>query len=147
MAVQATILGSAIGEAIKAALPGNSDRGTKPTLKTSTTIEFPTGKESHLEDLDSWFAEFDRIAYQLAGGRQMPYRERVTHLVAAWPESLLPGKAMRRIRGGVDYRRLESEGREKECYDMVVAELLEHAVAPRVARRRAQTLYKELGPG
>ena len=74
----------------------------------------------------------------------MPYRERVTHLVVAWPESLLPGKAMRRIRASTEYRMLESEGKEKECYDLVVAELLQHAVAPRVAQRRG-TLQRAWG--
>ena len=73
----------------------------------------------------------------------MPYRERVTHLVAVWLENLIVGKAIRRIQGGLEYRTLGSEGKEKECYNLVVSQILVHAVSTRVGRRRAQDLWKK----
>ena len=73
---------------IAAALATLSERKAFSNLKVSQRASYPLGTAAKLDDLESYFDEFHRIARHAAGGGDPCPQDLVTSLLAAWPRAI-----------------------------------------------------------
>ena len=61
----------------------------RSSVRTEAKVSFPEGKEESMEDLESWMAEFVRVARLTGGGQDPAAEQRIPLLVGWWPDDLV----------------------------------------------------------
>ncbi|CAE8737884.1 unnamed protein product, partial [Polarella glacialis] len=113
-------------------------------MKVPALSSFPVVSPAHLENVEEYLREFERVSRHVTGGKTLPREEAITHLLQCWPKDSVVGDALRVAQRDQAYFAAEVAGNFAECWELLIAELEDHGKSRAVSRRDAQQAWKAL---